>query len=88
MKLQNELQNVTEKMEAIKDKIAKHAEALKAHGKYKDFKTRLAWDALKAVVPADTICEWYDKYGCHDSHIETLAKKALDKVYKVEGTTK
>jgi hypothetical protein len=83
MKLQNELQNVVDKMEEIKEKIGKHAIALKESGKFKDFETRLAWDCLYAVVGSNTICEWYKKYDCNDSHIETLAKKALKKVYQI-----
>jgi hypothetical protein len=84
MKFQNELQGVVEKMEAIKDKIASYAEQLKASGEYQDFETRLAWDVLKAVVGTSKICEWYDQYNCNDSHIGTLAKKALKQVYTVD----
>lgn len=83
MKLQKELQSVVEKMEAIKEKIEQHAIALKESGKFKDFETRLAWDCLRAVVGTGGICEWYKQYDCNDSHIETLAKKALKQVYTI-----
>lgn len=84
MKLKNELQNVINRFETIKDKIPPYAEQLKASGNYKDFRTRLAWDCLNAVFSSGEICEWYEKYNAHDEHITTLAKKALDQVCIIE----
>ena len=76
MKLQPELDFVVEKFKQIKN-LEEYAELLKATGKYNDFETRLAWDCLRKTIPAITICEWYEKYGCNDNHITTLAKTAL-----------
>ena len=76
MKLDAELDFVVEKFKQIKN-LEEYAAALKKSGEYKDFETRLAWDCLRLVVPTGTICEWYDKYGCNDDHITTLAKTAL-----------
>ena len=59
------------------EKIKKYAPALKASGKYNNFETRLTWDCLGAFIGTETICEWYEKYDCHDSHITTLGKKVL-----------
>lgn len=83
MKLQNEMNYVTEQFKKIKDKIKPYAEKLKAAGGYNDFETRLAWDCLHAVVPCNVICSWYDKYNCNDSHITTLAKVVLKQFYQV-----
>lgn len=83
MKLKAELNEVVRKMEGIKEKIELHAEWLKKNGGYKDFETRLAWDALRAVVGSDTICKWYRDYDCNDKHIDTLAKQALRQVYPI-----
>ena len=76
MKLQPELDYVVEKFKQIRN-LEDYAETLKASGDYKDFETRLAWDCLRSTVPSSTICEWYEKYGCTDNHITTLAKTAL-----------
>jgi hypothetical protein len=84
MKLQNELNGLVEKFEAIKTKIPTYAEQLKNTGGYKSFENRLAWDCLHAVVPVGTICEWYTKYNCNDEHIGTLARKALSVVFTIE----
>ena len=83
MKLQAELLPLIEKYRAAAGLIVAYAEHLKAAGGYKDFHTRLAWDVLRGIVGTRGICDWYDKYNCHDSHIETLAKRALKEVYTV-----
>lgn len=84
MKLQAELPLLVDKLHCIADMIKAHAIILRKRGIYKDLETRLAWDCLRAVVPTETICEWYDKYKCNDDHISTLAKKALKEVYSIE----
>jgi hypothetical protein len=76
MKLANELNYVVEQFKHITN-LNEYADELRASGDYKDFETRLAWDCLKASVPVDVRCSWYDKYNCTDDHITTLAKKAL-----------
>lgn len=76
MKLAQELESVVEKFKRI-DNLEEYADALKKSGEYNDFETRLAWDCLRATVPAETICDWYEKYNCNDTHITTLAKAAL-----------
>ena len=76
MKLANELDFVVEKFKQI-NCLEEYAVNLKKYGLYKDFETRLAWDCLRMTIPSNTICEWYEKYGCNDDHITTLAKKAL-----------
>ena len=43
----------------------------------KNYEHYLAWDAIRAVLPASTICEWYKKYKCNEYDIIELAKKAL-----------
>lgn len=76
MKLANELDFVVEKFKQIRN-LENYAATLKKSGDYNDFETRLAWDCLRMTIPSSTICEWYEKYGCTDDHITTLAKKAL-----------
>jgi len=83
MKLQNELDLVISRLNTIKDKIPSYANELKAFHDYNDFETRLAWDCLRAVMGTSWICEMYDKYNCTDAHLTTLAKKALQAVYKI-----
>lgn len=77
MKLQKEfdyvLDQFTKNIESIKD----YAPKLKESGNYKDYEIRLAWDCIRAFVGSGTICLWYEVYNCNDSHITTLAKKAL-----------
>lgn len=77
MKLQNELQYVKAQFENNIDKIKDYAPKLKESKQYNDFEVRLTWDCLRAFVGSGTICLWYDKYNCHDTHITTLGKKAL-----------
>lgn len=84
MKLQAELPLLVDKLHCIADMIKAHAHILRRDGGYNDIETRLAWDCLRAVVPTETICEWYNKYKCNDDHIDTLAKKALKEVYSIE----
>lgn len=81
MKLQNELNPLIERLQKIADKIPPYAQELQASGNFKNFEIRLAWDCLKAVTSTTTICDWYDKYNCNDTHITTLAKAALKSVY-------
>jgi hypothetical protein len=82
MKLKNELNFTINRMKKITN-LKEYAEELKESKNYNDFETRLAWDAIRAAVGTQKICEWYDKYNCNDSHITTLAKRALKEVYQV-----
>jgi hypothetical protein len=77
MKLQAELAFVIAEFEKRKSEIKEYAEKLKNSGGYKDYETRLAWDILRGVLGSEWICNLYNKYDCNDSHIDTLAKKAL-----------
>lgn len=77
MKLQNELEFVKTQFQNNLDKIKDYAPQLKAGGQYKDFETRLTWDCIRAFVGSGTICLWYEKYNCNDTHVTTLGKKAL-----------
>ena len=77
MKLQKELEFVKTQFENNLEKIKEYAPQLKASGQYKDFEIRLTWDCIRAFVGSGTVCLWYEKYGCNDSHITTVGKKAL-----------
>ena len=77
MKLQNEYNYVKEKFSDKIDKIKGYSLILKQSNEYKDFEVRLAWDCLRAFIGSNVICNWYDKYDCHDAHITTLAKRVL-----------
>lgn len=77
MKLQKEFEFVKGQFQNNLEKIKEYAPQLKASGQYKDFEVRLAWDCIRAFVGSGTVCLWYDKYNCNDTHITTLAKKAL-----------
>jgi len=77
MKLQNEFEFVKNQFEKHIDKIKEYAPKLKASGQYNDFEKRLTFDCLRAFIGSNTMCEWYEKYNCDDTHIYTLGKKAL-----------
>ncbi len=77
MKLQNEYNYIKTQFENNLEKIKDYAPKLKASGNYKDFEIRLTWDCIRAFVGTGTVCLWYDKYNCHDTHITTAGKKAL-----------
>lgn len=77
MKLQKEFEFVKTQFENNLDKIKEYAPQLKASGNYKDFEVRLCWDCIRAFVGSGTVCLWYDKYNCNDTHVTTLGKKAL-----------
>ena len=77
MKLQNEYENVRKQFENNLDTIKDYAPKLKASGNYKDYEVRLAHDCLRAFIGTSTLCLWYDKYNCHDTHMTTLGKKVL-----------
>lgn len=83
MRLKSELPSVIEAFERVKEKIPAYVEHVKAQGGYKDLETRIAWDLLYATKGTTWICSLYDKYGCNDLHITTLAKQALQQVYPI-----
>ena len=80
MKLQKELSFVKDQFQNNLDKIKEYAPKLKASGQYKDFEVRLVWDCIRAFVGSGTVCLWYDKYNCNDSHVFTVGKKALQEL--------
>lgn len=77
MKLQKEFEFVKTQFQDNLEKIKDYAPQLKASGQYKDFETRLTWDCIRAFVGSGTVCLWYEKYNCNDTHITTVGKKAL-----------
>ena len=82
MKLQNELDFVCARFKTLRG-VPEYAAALKESGAYNDYITRLAWDLLRLTVRSDTICQWYVNYKCNDTHITTLAKRALRDVFGI-----
>ena len=77
MKLQAEYNYIKKQFEDNVEKIKDYAPKLKASGNYKDFEIRLTWDCIRAFVGSGTVCLWYEKYNCNDTHITTVGKKAL-----------
>ena len=77
MKLQAEYNYIKKQFEDNVEKIKDYAPKLKASGNYKDFEIRLTWDCIRAFVGSGTICLWYEKYNCNDTHITTIGKKVL-----------
>lgn len=77
MKLQNEYDYIRNKFENNLAKIKEYAPKLKQSNNYKDYKTRLVWDCLRAFIGINIICNWYDMYDCNDVHITTVGKKVL-----------
>lgn len=76
MKLSNLVPDMENRFSRLGN-LREYAAYLKSHGEYKDYSTRLAWDCLHTAYTPDDICEWYNKYGCVDTHITTAAKAAL-----------
>lgn len=76
MKLKSEIPFIRERFSKITN-LPEYATKLKANGNYKDFGTRLAWDCIRATIPSEIVCGWYDKYNCNDSHITNAAKAVL-----------
>ena len=76
MKLAEELNFVVERFKKITN-LEEYATWLKEFGEYENFENRLAWDCLHHTVGSKIICEWYRKYDCNDTHIGSLARKAL-----------
>ncbi len=77
MKLQKEFEFVKNQFADNLEKIKNYAPKLKASGNYKDFEVRLTWDCIRAFIGSGTVCLWYEKYGCNDTHVTTVGKKAL-----------
>ena len=77
MKLQAEYNYIKKQFEDNVEKIKDYAPQLKASGNYKDFEIRLTWDCIRAFVGSGTVCLWYEKDNCNDTHITTVGKKAL-----------
>ena len=77
LKLQPELESVTAKFAANKGAILDWAKQLRESGDYNDFETRLAAECKYMLIGVPTVCEWYDKYDCNDSHVNNLIKIAL-----------
>lgn len=77
MKLQAEYNYIKQQFKDNVEKIKDYAPKLKASGNYKDFEIRLTWDCIRAFVGTGTVCLWYEKYNCNDTHITTVGKKVL-----------
>ena len=77
MKLQTEYNYIKKQFEDNVERIKDYAPKLKASGNYKDFEIRLTWDCIRAFVGTGTVCLWYEKYNCNDTHITTVGKKVL-----------
>ena len=73
LKLYPELKPLVEKIKQNKAAIQQYGERLQAAGGYNDYSVRFAWDVLRSLVSCYKICEWYEKYSCHDKHITALA---------------
>lgn len=82
MKLAAELDHVVAQYRPHRDVIERYADDLKRQGGYDDFETRLAWDCFVAIMGTNYICGLYDRYGCTDAHITTLAKRALQQLWE------
>lgn len=78
MKLQNELQGVIDRFDQLakSNDIQAYIEKIKESGRYSNLQVRVAWALLHAS--GCPICLWYTKYGCNDTHVQTLALKALE----------
>lgn len=83
MKLKSLMPEVIERFMKLNN-VRAYAKNLKDSKEYNSYEVRLAWDLLRAVFNADEICEWYEKYDCHDQHITSMAVSAMHKVFDNE----
>lgn len=81
LKLEKELEALILRLRRLDtQKIMTYKAKLRQSRGYNDFNTRFAWDVLRMCTHTEVICDWYEKYDCHDSHINTLAIKACKQV--------
>ena len=59
------------------EQLMQHISTVKKERAYKNIEVRIAFDVARQVFPLRTICEWYDKYDCNDTHLKTIFVKAL-----------
>lgn len=83
MKLDNLYNDVANKVVACipEQMLLDHVRTVQSSGKYKNLTVRIVNDIKYAVFSPATICEWYDKYNCNDTHITTLFKKVVRENY-------
>ena len=76
----------TDLLNCKKEKIENYAKDLRDIGEYKVFARRLAFDMLYYLLGSNLICEWYEKYGVNDSHLERFAYTCIkNSNLEVEG---
>lgn len=76
----------TDLLNCKKEEIEKYAKRLRATGDYNDFARRLAFDLLYYLLGSNLICEWYEKYGVNDSHLERFVYTCIkNSNLEVEG---
>ena len=54
------------------EQLMQHISTVKKERAYKNIEVRIAFDVARQVFPLRTICEWYDKYDCNDTHFKTI----------------
>lgn len=59
-----------------REKIKQHEKTVIESGKFKDLKTRMRWDILRAALPANWVCDNLYPY-LNDQHIDSALKHAL-----------
>lgn len=87
MKLQNELPKMVGAFTRLNNitSIQDYVNSLKISGGYKDLKTRASWDVFWTCLHRGYLGDNYLEllnvnYHANDSHIDTLIKKAMDKI--------
>lgn len=90
MILSKEIPYVTEKIRELSSAhdLTRYVEDVRKSGNCKVLKIRIANDLIRAACGSAYLCGLYDKYGCNDSHITTLALKCMDNIgliLKMEG---
>ncbi len=82
MRLKDEIPFVVGKMAELSRNhdIGSYIDGVRKAGDYRSLRTRVAWDLLRAACGTGYICGLYDKYGCNDSHIGTLAISCMERI--------
>lgn len=85
MKMSNEFYtHILSVLKENEQSIREYAPALKEHGKYQNFETRLSFDCFNKLVRGNANSKYWDKTteftrneDLNDNHLETGIKKAL-----------
>ena len=67
-----------EKIKGIEDILKRNIQIMYDNHNYtKNFEVRIYADLRDLIIPCGTVCDWYEKYNCHDDHVIALVKSVF-----------